>query len=301
MNFTISHEYEVDYYIYSILALPNESMIAFCSSKNTSKKYLFILFHEGETEEFIFDLQNINLQVSLLKPALFKRNKGFGCVFYNMLVTCDLETKSFNYFPIKNIHTNFKNNGTIEPIKAVEGMNSDEVIILLNDEFNKPNGRYISKIKLKKSRAAYSKLLFNVPNEKSKVEICDITFLDQKIVFHTIGGICNYSRYGMDYSKIGTLDTTGLIFTKNKLEFIKEVSEGFGYFSSDLKSLLILSLRNPKKIEFFTLSAEKEAELKLTPKVLGKIDKKTRLIDKYNNRIWLGNDTGEVTELNLVE
>ncbi len=299
MKVDIKNTYEF-YSVQEVKALSSGSLLCF-GKLNKGKKFNIFIIKEGITKELDFSIPEECIRHGSCRNGLFEIHNGYGCVFDTVVVFWQNIDSQPITFPITNTEiTANKRDEITGPLKVAIGNNENELLVLMQNHFIWHSGAFICKLNINNKQAVYEEQIFSLSNDAinepvSAIEISDILCLGDEILFHTLGEQRKYGRYGMTFCKLGYFDASG------NYQYKLDTNDGFGKFSSDGQHFIIRELRGPLSLTFHDLASNDDFTIRLTPKkVLAEVKSiQTQRFDKYDNKLWLADRDGAVTELEL--
>ncbi|WP_158972476.1 hypothetical protein [Paraglaciecola sp. L3A3] len=292
MKTKIVQQYKLPIGMLNILALSGDKCVGVGVNHNFENK--LVVMQNGQYQILDYEIPKLKGSDIYHRTALFKTDKGFGCVFDNVVVKYSFDNSEFVEYVIKNMPPLDKQGRQTGPLKAVVVNDENDLLVLLEDYFYKSRGKILARLKIGPKVASYEPFFFVIPakNQSINFECCDIGYQD-KILFHVNQYNWKFRPFHNDCSQLFEL-------TKGEVIVINDLNKGAGSFSSDGTHLLVKTYVKPFRIEFFNLSGVKDFEIKLTlKKVLGDVDKVyLSNLDKFGNTLWLCHES-DVTEVEL--
>ncbi|WP_139302598.1 hypothetical protein [Thalassotalea sp. PP2-459] len=284
----VLNKYNLPYFVHGCISLPNEICVVLGSHAHCSGR--FLILKSGHFEVLDYEIPRMKFDHFNYRGALYKTDSGFGCVLDHSVIEYDFNNKIFKKYPFKSPFPEDNQHET-GPLKTAIKIADNELLFPLEDYFYKFKSSYFAKVYLHDNYATHDPFIYSMKkSQSSHISDCSVAYVNNTILFHR----CEYFKMHMDNPS----DRSELCSLINGNEnIISEVSKGVSQFSTDCAHLLVKTHSAPFKLEFYSITGEKESEIALTPKkVIGDLNKRyLSIFDKFNDRLWMARDT-EVTE-----
>ena len=293
-NTEVLNKYNLPYSVHGCISISSEICVVLGSGQNGNGR--FLVLQSGEFDVLNYEIPHLKSGQFNYLGALFKTEAGFGCVFSHAVVEYSFSCGKFKEYPFKQAFPKDSCQRETGPLGTAFKIEENQFLVTLEDYFYKSKGSLFTRVDIHNRHACYDRFVFSMKKSEFSPKLeCSAAYINNKILFHR----CEYLTMHRDTPS----DSSEYCEMRNgKVEVICNTSKGVGRFSTDCSHLIVKTHTKPFKLEFYSLTGEKQTEIALTPKrVIGDIDKKyLSIFDKSGDRLWMARDA-QVTETRLIE